>query len=381
MTKITGVELLLLTTEFEFRGDSRHRSYGTVRITTDDGRVGFGESYCMINMPLSCLEAVQVIKPLLIGEDAESYEALVQKAHDICEYFDHRGMIYCVIGAIDWALHDLAAQRSNLPLHKFLNPDSADTIEIYASTGFATWSVDTVIDDLEKCRERGFRSAKLRPTNDFADVGNAIKRIHDVFERLPDGIRLGVDLGQQIFHLPTRWPLEDARRLVNEVADHPIRFFEDTLQIQDLEGYVALRKMGKIPIAGGEMFHDSESFRQYFEAGAFDVAQPDACVIPGPKQCLEVGELAVEHGVELIMHGWAGPVAQMQNIHVGLACEASDTVENAIHMRPLNEELISQFVNPEDGRIRAPTEPGMGVQITDDVVEKYPFQGVSTIIA
>jgi len=73
MTKIIGVELLLLTTEFEFRGDSRRRSYGTVRITTDDGRVGFGESYCMINMPLSCLEAVQVVKPLLIGEDAESY--------------------------------------------------------------------------------------------------------------------------------------------------------------------------------------------------------------------------------------------------------------------------------------------------------------------
>jgi len=144
---------------------------------------------------------------------------------------------------------------------------------------------------------------------------------------------------------------------------------------------VALRKMGKIPIAGGEMFHDVESFRRYFEAGAFDVAQPDACVIPGPKRCLEVGALAVEHGVELIMHGWAGPVAQMQNIHIGLACEASDTVENAIHMRPLSEELIPDFMAPTEGRIQAPTEPGMGVQLTDEVIKKYPFQGVSTIIS
>jgi L-alanine-DL-glutamate epimerase-like enolase superfamily enzyme len=381
MTKIIDVELVLLTTEFDHMGATGRRSYGTVRISTDDGLVGLGESYCMINMPLACREAVEVIKPLLLGEDAESYEALVQKAHDVCEYFDHQGMVYCVIGAIDWALHDLAAQRAGLPLHKFLNPDSSDSIEIYASTGFATWSVDSVIEDLENCRRNGFRSAKMRPTTDFADVTSAIQRVHDVFARLPDGMRLGVDPGQQIFHLPERWPLEAAKRLVREVADHPIRFLEDTLQIQDLAGYVELRKMGEIPIAGGEMFHDVESFRRYFEAGAFDVAQPDACVIPGPKRCLEVGALAVEHGVELIMHGWAGPVAQMQNIHIGLACEASDTVENAIHMRPLSEDLIPDYIVPNEGRIEAPADPGMGVRITDEVVARYPYQGVSMIIA
>ena len=169
--------------------------------------------------------------------------------------------------------------------------------------------------------------------------------------------------------------------MVEEASEYPIRFLEDTLQIQDLEGYVELRKMGKIPIAGGEMFHDVDSFRRYFEAGAFDVAQPDACVIPGPRRCLEVGRLAERHGVEIIMHGWAGPVAQMQNIHIGLACKTCDTVENAIHMRPLNEELIPGFIRPVEGRISAPTDPGMGVTFTDEVLEKYPFQNVSTIIA
>jgi len=381
MPKIVDIELVLLTTEFDAMGTSGRRSYGTVRISTDDELRGLGESYCMINMPLACREAVEVIKPLLLGENAESYEALVQKAHDVCEYFDHKGMVYCVIGAIDWALHDLAAQRAELPLHKFLNPGSSDSIELYASTGFATWSVDTVIEDLENCGRKGFRSAKMRPTTDFTDVSTSIQRIHDVFARRPEEMRLGVDPGQQVFHLPNRWSIEDAKRLVNEVADHPIRFLEDTLQIQDLDGYVELRKMGKVPIAGGEMFHDVGSFRRYFEAGAFDVAQPDACVLPGPKMCLEVGGLALDHGVELIMHGWAGPVAQMQNIHVGLACEASDTVENAIHMRPLSEELIPDFIVPTEGRIQAPVEPGMGVQLSDEVIQKYPFQGVSMIIA
>jgi len=381
MTRIIDVEYLLLTTPFDFLGRSGKRSYGTVRITTDDGRAGLGESYCMINMPLACREAVEVIKPLLIGEDAESHEVLVDRVHAICEYFDHQGMVYCLIGAIDWALHDLAAQRAGVPLHRFLCDDPADSIEIYASTGFATWPLDVMISDLEQCRDRGFRSAKMRSTTDFADVDGSIQRIRDVFELLPDGIRLGVDPAQQIFHLPVRWSLEDAKRLVEEASEYPIRFLEDTLQIQDLEGYVELRKMGKIPIAGGEMFHDVDSFRRYFEAGAFDVAQPDACVIPGPRRCLEVGRLAERHGVEIIMHGWAGPVAQMQNIHIGLACKTCDTVENAIHMRPLNEELIPGFIRPVEGRISAPTDPGMGVTFTDEVLEKYPFQNVSTIIA
>ena len=382
MIKITDVELIPITNVYEPGWGTGKRSYGITRVKTEDGRIGLGESYCAINMPLVCKEAMAVIRDELVGGDAEQYEDVMFRIHMICEYFDHRGMIFSLLGSVDWALHDLAAQRAGVPLHKLLNPNSSDSLEIYASTGAATWPVDQVIDDLETCMGRGFRTAKIRVTTDANDVASAIQRIHDVFARLPDGLRLGVDPAQQIFRLPARWPLSDSKRLVNAAADYDLRFLEDVHYIADMDGYVALCKMNKAPIAGGEQFHEVELFQRYFEAGAFHVAQPDASVVAGPKQCMRIGELAEKHGVEIIMHGWAGPVAQMQNLHVALALPECDLLETATNNRPLNEETIGLYINPgPDGRVPAPTEPGMGLQLGEDFYQRHKFQNVSTIIA
>src|SRR5207302_1261319 len=143
----------------------------------------------------------------------------------------------------------------------------------------------------------------------------------------------------------------------------------------------ALREMGKVPIAGGEMFNDVEPFRRYFEAGALDVGQPDACVVAGPQRCLQIGELAAKHGIPLIMHGWAGPVAQMQNIQAALAIEACDLVERTTYYHPLLEETIGDLLKLENGRMQAPSQPGMGVSLSPEILERYRFEGLSCIIA
>ena len=120
MTRITDLELIPITNVYEPGWGTGKRSYGITRLTTEDGRVGLGESYCAINMPLVCKEAMAVIREELVGEDAEQYEDVMYRIHMICEYFDHRGMIFSLLGSVDWALHDLAAQRAGVPLHKLI---------------------------------------------------------------------------------------------------------------------------------------------------------------------------------------------------------------------------------------------------------------------
>ena len=65
------------------------------------------------------------------------------------------------------------------------------------------------------------------------------------------------------------------------------------------------------------------------QARALDVAQPDASVLSGPQSCLRVGQHAAQQKVRVVMHSFAGPVAQLQNIHAALAIPACDLVEFA----------------------------------------------------
>ncbi len=375
--KIVNVDFVMLTSPWI----KRKRSYGVVRVHTEEGRIGLGEPYCAVNMPLACREAIEVLKPQIVGQSAEDYLTLMQRLHWICEYFDHRGMIFCLLGAVDWALHDLAAQRARLPLHRMLNPDSADSVELYASTCSTFMTVPEAIEEFYRCQSLGFRTGKIRVGCAQQTVEEAIDRACAILREAPAGMRFGVDAGQQIFHEPRCWPLEHAQRLVAALAPFDIRFLEDPLVINDLEGYQALCRMEQVPIAGGEMFHDVETFQRYFEAGALHVGQPDACVVAGPQRCLQIGEIAARHDIPLVMHGWAGPVAQMQNIHAALAIENCDLVERTTYHHPLLEETIGALLKLDNGRMQAPSQPGMGVSLSDDILCKYAFEGLSAIIA
>jgi L-alanine-DL-glutamate epimerase-like enolase superfamily enzyme len=191
---------------------------------------------------------------------------------------------------------------------------------------------------------------------------------------------LGVDAGQQVF-IRHRWSFDDAVRVAEALGEMGVFFFEDAYLISDRDAYCRLKALKRVPIAGGEMFNDPADFERYLDAGAFDVAQPDASVLPGPAAALRVCRAAEAHGVETIFHGWTGPIAQLQNIHVALACNSGDVVEYC----PLHNPLLMDGLRPvwafDRGRLAAPQGPGMGAAPIRDLAERYPFRGVSSFIA
>lgn len=370
--KIVELECVLLTSPY-YEKDFL-RSYGVVRIKTDDGRIGFGEPYAAVNMPTVCREAVRALRPLFMGQPVEPIESLMQNAHLTCEYFDHRGMIYCLLGAIDWALHDLAAQRAGVPLHRLLNSNSADSVALYASTGSLKWSVAQEVEHIEQRIAEGFRIAKVRVGCCGQTVDEAIRRAQQVAAGLGGRIALGIDSGQQIFYVGRCWSLREATKLAEAVGEFGAVFFEDPLLIHDFDGYCALKKLNKVSIAGGEMFAETTEFERYINGGAIDLAQPDASVVAGPKACLRIGECARKRGVRVGMHAWAGPVGQMQNIHAALAIGDCAFVEFCTYHYPMLREVLTPVWRFERGQILATKEPGLGVTISSDVERRFAFQ-------
>jgi L-alanine-DL-glutamate epimerase-like enolase superfamily enzyme len=104
-------------------------------------------------------------------------------------------------------------------------------------------------------------------------------------------------------------------------------------------------------------------------------------VIPGPSKALEVARDAHQRGLRVALHGWAGPVAQMQNVHIALAAGTCEMVEYCPLLHPLLVDGVAPSWKVTDGRLAASVQPGMGTAPIEELAGKYPFANVSSMIA
>ena len=102
--QIVEIDCLLLTAPYGEASAKVLRSYGVVVIQTEDGRRGFGEPYAAVNMPTACREIIHLLRGEVVGQDANAPDALMRRLHNLCEYFDHRGLVHCVLGAVELTL-------------------------------------------------------------------------------------------------------------------------------------------------------------------------------------------------------------------------------------------------------------------------------------
>jgi L-alanine-DL-glutamate epimerase-like enolase superfamily enzyme len=103
------------------------------------------------------------------------------------------------------------------------------------------------------------------------------------------------------------------------------------------------------------------------------VAQPDASWL-GIDGFVRTAALFASDARAVAPHAWSAGVGVMQNIHAAFACANSLIVELPPAAGPLHTEVWGDSLRLRDGRVMRPDAPGLGVRLTDETKEKYPFQ-------
>ena len=138
-------------------------------------------------------------------------------------------------------------------------------------------------------------------------------------------------------------------------------------------GYAELRRSTAVPVAGGECLTSLAEFRQYADLDALTVAQPDAAWAGGLGEFLKIAELFERRDMQIATHSWGAGIAQMQNIHAGFAAPNTVILELPPAAGALHTELWGNSFVMRDGYVLPPTEPGLGVHLTDEIKAKFPF--------
>jgi L-alanine-DL-glutamate epimerase-like enolase superfamily enzyme len=310
---------------------------------------------------------IDLMTPALLGKDASAIDDRLRDVRRISEYWSYQGAARHTVSAVEIALLDAQGKRHGVPVTDLFGGAKADRLPIYASGGDAT-TPTAMLDELDQVADLGATVFKIRARRD--EVTRTAWTLREAASR---GVRVGVDMYQNLADPPQS--KQDVIDFVDDVqmrSGSDIAFLEEPLGVSDIRGLAELRSLISPEIAGGETMTRPEDLIRAMEVGAFDFVQPDATVIGGVAAVLEVCDAARSIHSDVVVHAWGGAVCLAANYHAAFAGRGR-WAEYPLLPDALRQEML---VEPEirAGHVEAPTSPGLGVVLTPELEERYPFR-------
>jgi galactonate dehydratase len=169
------------------------------------------------------------------------------------------------------------------------------------------------------------------------------------------------------------WTLEIATAVARALEPYNPFFFEEPLHYTDPWGYAELCKSTSAPIAGGECLTAAYEWRVFAEQDSFDIGQPDASFTGGLSEFLTIAKMLEKYGRKVATHAWGAGGSLMQNVHAGFAAANTVILEIPPDYAGLHSDVIDGGLVIKDGYVLPPDRPGLGIVLTEEIKNRYPF--------
>jgi L-alanine-DL-glutamate epimerase-like enolase superfamily enzyme len=393
--KITDVKTHLLTsrwTDDPWYPQALHAT-AVLRIETDAGLDGLGESTWGYFAPEAVPAMVDYFKPVLIGQNPLELARLTRELVNDSIWWARSGAGCSVISGLELALWDLQGKALGQPVYQLLGGAVRERIPVYASGGPSVWPLDDLVAKVAHYAGLGYGMAKLS-TSFFAlpaaDAQAGQGRLEPVsfpharqlevqvegFERLRAEFGAGMDFaidGHQ-GGKPNPIPVSEAVATAEALAPYRLRFYEEPLAYTNNEGYRELRARSTIPIAGGESLCGLDQFHTLTNMDGLHVVQPDIGFVGGLTETVRIRHLAEAKNLSMAIHTGAsmGP-SLAASWHLAAASHSVDWLEHVQAASTIQQALLVDEFKVADGTVGLPEAPGLGVQLTPELLERFAF--------
>jgi L-alanine-DL-glutamate epimerase-like enolase superfamily enzyme len=386
--KITDVRTVLLTGPstndpylFECR---KRRSAAFIEIHTDTELIGLGETYAGYFCPEMVPQIVEFFKPILLGQDLENIDELWQRMYSCGNFWCRVGLGVIVMNGIEAALWDLKGKALGKPVYELLGGLKHERLPGYATGGPSNYPKAHLAEKIDFYLSLGFTGFKIgagsfseengwytpstpQEAADFEGDKLAFVRSHVG----PDiKVMMDAHMGNSTGAV---WDLATAQAACKAVEPYNLFFFEEPLHYTDPWGYSELCRSTSIPIAGGECLTAMYEWKVFAERDAFDIGQPDASFTGGLSEFVKIADMLAERDRKIATHAWGAGGSLMQNVHCGFACGNTAILEVPPAYGGLHSEVIDDSFHMENGFVLPPDKPGLGIVLTDEIKNRYPF--------
>jgi galactonate dehydratase len=355
----------------------RHRNQLIVKVETDEGISGLGESG-LSSRELAVAGAINHYKQFLIGQDPRKIGRLWQEMYR-SQYFEGGRVLTAAISAIDIALYDLMGKYLNVPVYQLLGGKQRDLIPCFVTT----WEPmgPEIVGHVQELISRGWQTIRIGLGHPHQDDPNqfeprqSIGFTSDWATKIRQAVGTGPVLGVEYHH---RLSVAEAASFCQRLPSGTLDFIEEPIRDENPEAYEALRKMVDIPFAIGEEFSSKWQFLPYLERGLTNFARVDICNIGGFTEALKVAGIAEGHYIDLMPHNPLGPICTAASIHLAAAVPNFAWLEVWISpdgkSRHGDDQLFPVQPELKGTCFPVPEKPGLGIEFNEEAAQEMEFK-------
>lgn len=353
------------------------RPYVFVKLETSAGVVGWGEG-TLEGKAGAVMACIDDFREFVVGADPMQVEHIWQSMY-VHSFYRAGPVMGSAISGIDQALWDLRGKLLGLPVYKLLGgPSDPRGVRGYYHARAGT------LEQLRALRQTAakqgvscFKSGIPGPY-EWIETHRKISRAVKSMEMLREGLGPDIDIAVD-FHAQTSPSV--ASIIVKEVEPLNLLFIEEPCPPENVKAMARIARRATTPIATGERLIASYGCRELIEQGVVDILQPDINHVGGISALWKVGAMAEASGISMAPHACEGPIGGAATLHVDAAMpnflvqEICGGVEVSRQDKIWEEWLGFPAMRMVDGRFPLPDKPGLGFDLSEDALKKYPFGG------
>jgi galactonate dehydratase len=331
-----------------------------VRITTDDGLRGLGQSACWA-YPDAVRGVLEAFRSYLVGQDPMRIEHHWQYLYRMGPF---RGSVLGgAVSAVDIALWDIKGQRLGVPIWELLGGRTRDRIRLHLLIGGA--DPPAIHAAARRAAADGFTAIKFDPVvAGYQDMSTdaLVASIVDMVAAAREAVGRDVDV---ILELHRKLSPVQAVPVAEAVARfHPL-FFEDPVQIDSIMSQAEIARRVSVAAANGERLHSIWEFRELLCAGGAQFVRPDVGLAGGLSQTKKIAAIAESFHAGVALHNFLGPVLTTASAHLDVAIPNFAVQEYSLVDESPAASVFDGVLERRGGYLAIPERPGLGIRLDD----------------
>ena len=370
MVKIASIEASAHSRPFEgdvlrnALGANVKRDFVLVKVTADDGTVGYGESHHGQNLT-AMAEIIQGgIGTLVTGSDPFDTEGIGERVrHQQVQTHGLGAGSLIALSGIDIALWDLKGKLLGQPVYRLLGGTRRRLRAYVGGLTLGFQPPDSLAAEVGMFVDRGYSAVKLRVGDTPRRDAERVARVRREFG---DELDIAVDA-------QTRYTAQDLVEVIAYCEDHGVYWLEEPFPPDAVGAYRDLAERTLVPLAAGENHYGRHEVRGLLEARAIAVVQADCTKAGGISEVKKISDMAAAWHVRSAPHTSHSMLSAAANVHLlcalgnGLIYEADEAPVN-----PFRTDLARNPLEVRDGHIEPHDAPGLGLDIDEAMLADYP---------
>lgn len=368
------------------------RYFVFLKLVTDDGIEGVGEVYCATFGPHTMAKMIEdVFQQHVEGMDPFQIETLWRQVYGRGYTLRPDVSLMGVLSGLEIALWDICGKSVGKPIYELLGGRVHEGLRtytyLYPQAGAVSDGGPNVYNDPDlaaeaatACVAQGFTGVKFDPAGPYSAFDprqpslESLERSELFCKRLREAVGSRADL---LFGTHGQFTPSGAIRLARRLEAYDPLWFEEPTPPERPEAMAKVARQTRIPIATGERLTTKYEFARVLETGAASILQMALGRVGGILEAKKIAGMAEAFYAQIAPHLYCGPVEGAANLHISACSPNFLILESIQRWEGFHAQILKTPIRWDSGYVIPPTEPGLGIELDEDVARAHPYTGTA----